>query len=136
MNHALCIFAIGLAWTPGASCASPRTEPAKYDLKIASRALDEALQEFSRQSGVQIIYFSRLTEGLRAPALDGQYTLTGAMGALLAGSKLTFRVINSQTVEIKSMPLTGSLTQHPSERRAAWRLVQSRRQVITSGNRA
>lgn len=88
---ALCMLVIGLAW--GA-------EPATYRLKIPEQALGDALQEFSRQSGVQIIFFSGVTEGQRAPALDGQYTMSAALEALLANSKLTFRVINAKTVEV------------------------------------
>lgn len=88
---ALCVLVIGLAW--GA-------EPATYRLKIPEQALGDALQEFSRQSGVQIIFFSGVAEGQRAAALDGQYTMSAALEALLANSKLTFRVINAKTVEV------------------------------------
>lgn len=48
-------------------------EPAVYTLHIASQPLDNALQEFARQTGLQIIFFSALTDGRRAPALDGTY---------------------------------------------------------------
>ena len=76
-------------------------EPFRFDLKIGSLPLDQALQEFARQSGVQILFFSQLTSGLRASGLVGEYTLTSAMERLLEGSGLSFRVINSTTVEIR-----------------------------------
>jgi iron complex outermembrane recepter protein len=75
-------------------------EPA-YTLHIASQPLDGALQEFARQTGIQIIFFSYLTDGQRAPALDGTYTVDVAMNALLAGSMLTFRWVNAKTIEIR-----------------------------------
>ncbi len=63
------------------------------------------MQEFARQTHIQIIFFSRLTEGLEAPGLDGQYTIANALGVLLEGSKLTFRVINPKTIEIRPLAI-------------------------------
>ena len=74
--------------------------PAAHALHIASQPLDSALQEFARQTGVQIIFVSSLTDRKRAPALDGKYTVDTAMKALLANSKLTFRRVNAKTIEI------------------------------------
>jgi len=78
-------------------------EPAAHTLHIASQPLDSALQEFARQSGVQVIFFSYLTDGQRAPALDGKYTVDAAMKALLADSRLTFRRVNAKTIEIRPL---------------------------------
>jgi heme acquisition protein HasR len=78
-------------------------EPAVYKLHIASQPLDSALLEFARQTGIQIIYFSHLTDGQRTPGLDGTYTVDGAMNALLADSMLTFRWVNAKTIEIRRL---------------------------------
>jgi hypothetical protein len=86
---------------PASAMAAASTEPVKCNLKIDSEALATALQEFARQCDVQIIFFSRVAEGLRAPALDGRYTISAALWALLEGSGLTFHVINPKTVEIR-----------------------------------
>jgi len=88
-----------MAWTPRLA-ADPRGEPIKYHFQIDSQPLGDALQQFAKQSGVQIIFFSQVTEGLRAPALNGSYTISGALEMLLSGSRLIFRVINPKTVEI------------------------------------
>ena len=85
---------------PGALLAA---EPAPYTLHIGSQSLDSALQEFARQTGIQIIFFSYLTDGQRAPALDGTYTADVAMNALLAHSMLTFRWVNAKTIEIRRL---------------------------------
>jgi hypothetical protein len=77
-------------------------EPA-YTLHIASGPLDGALQEFARQTGIQILFFSYLTDGLRGRALDGTYTVDVAMNTLLAESKLTFRWVNAKTIEIRRL---------------------------------
>jgi hypothetical protein len=57
----------------------PADERATYQLQIAGQPLDAALREFARQSGIQLVFFSRLTEGYQAPALQGEYTLRGAL---------------------------------------------------------
>ena len=85
---------------PGALCGA---EPTAYTLHIASQPLDSALQEFARQTGVQIVFFSYLTDGQRAPALDGTYTAAAAMNALLADSMLGFRWVNAKTIEITQL---------------------------------
>ncbi len=79
-------------------------EPAAHTLHIASQRLDSALQDFARQTGIQIIFLSYLTDGQRAPALDGIYTIDAAMKALLADSMLTFRRVNAKTIEIRPLP--------------------------------
>jgi len=93
--------ALGLVWACFFPVSVQAAEPAAYTLHIASQPLDRALQEFARQTGIQIIFFSYLTDGRRAPALDGTYSLDEAMTALLAGSTLTFRRVNAKTIEIK-----------------------------------
>jgi outer-membrane receptor for ferric coprogen and ferric-rhodotorulic acid len=87
---------IALAWAPGASGACT--------LDVAGQSLDEALQEIARQCGVQLIYFSEITQGLRAPSLKGEYTVEVAIRSVLAGTGLVSHLINAQTVEIRPLP--------------------------------
>jgi outer membrane receptor for ferric coprogen and ferric-rhodotorulic acid len=96
----LLIAAVGL---PGLIGAAAGGESAKYAFKIDSQPLAAAMQEYAKQSGVQIIFFSQIAEGLKAPALEGQYTLTGALQILLARSPLTYQVINPKTIEIRPL---------------------------------
>jgi len=58
---------------------------AVYRVKIAAQPLDTALQEFASQSGIQIIFFSKLTEGHEAPALSGTFSSEAALGYAVAG---------------------------------------------------
>ena len=86
-------------------CGGVRSSPPTvYVLHIESQPLDGALQDFAKQSGMQILFFSRLTDGRISMALHGTYTLDGAMSALLSESKLTYRVINGRTIEIVPVP--------------------------------
>lgn len=90
-------FVCTLAWGSVRSDA-----PVVYTLHIESQPLDSALQEFARETGMQILFFSDLTDGLRSMPLDGKYTLDAAMSTLLAGSRLKYRLINSKTIQIWS----------------------------------
>ena len=74
--------------------------PAMYEFHIRAQPLDAALQEFARQSGVQILFLSRLADGYRSAPLQGSYTVDAGLRALLAQSRLTYRWINAKTVEI------------------------------------
>jgi iron complex outermembrane recepter protein len=89
-----------LAWTLHARAHHHESPVIKIDLQITAQPLDEALQEFARQSGVQVIYFSGLTRGIQSPGVRGRYTVVVAIEALLAGSGLSFRMLNARTVEI------------------------------------
>jgi outer-membrane receptor for ferric coprogen and ferric-rhodotorulic acid len=94
----LCMLFMSLA------CAAPDASP-PYGLSIrAGLALEEALQELARQTGVQVVFFSKITAGRSAPELSGEYTLTAALTRLLEGSDLMFRQVNEHTVEVRRAP--------------------------------
>lgn len=97
--------AICLAWTLNGRAAPAQAVDQTFDLRIAEQPLDEALQEFSRQSGMQVIFFSSITAGIQSPGVKGKHTVASALEELLAGSDLTFRVINARTVEIRKRDL-------------------------------
>jgi iron complex outermembrane receptor protein len=102
---ASCAFAA----IPFYSAAAVSIEGAQLDLKIDSEPLGQALQEFANQSGIQVIFFSKVTEGLHAPALRGRFTADAALHLLLNGSKLTYREINPNTIEIRPLAAVDSL---------------------------
>lgn len=74
--------------------------PEVYSLHIERQPLDAALQEFARQTGMQILFYSHLADGRRASALHGKYTLDAGIAALLFDSQLTYRMVNMKTIEI------------------------------------
>jgi len=95
--YAFIACAVGAA---NAAMADEAPAPTRMQLRIAAQPLDEALQEFSRQSDIQVVFFSQVTHGARSPGIDGTVTVDVALRALLAGSGLAYRIINSRTVEI------------------------------------
>jgi iron complex outermembrane receptor protein len=79
--------------------AAASFEP-EHDLRIERQPLARALQEFAKQSGVQIIFFSSIARGREAPPLHGRFTTAAALEQMLQDSQLTFRQINTHTIEI------------------------------------
>jgi hypothetical protein len=75
---------------------------ALYPVKIASQPLGTALQELATQSGIQIIFLSKLTDGHDAPALNGTFSPRSALDTLLRGTDLTFQQLNDKTIEVRS----------------------------------
>jgi hypothetical protein len=106
-NVLLSFCIVAIAWITRLA-AAPSSEPIKYHFKIDSQPLGAALQRFAEQSGVQIIFFSQVTEGLQAPTVNGSYTISGALEMLLSGSRLIFRVINPTTIEIRAPTPNGN----------------------------
>jgi iron complex outermembrane receptor protein len=100
------VSAFSVAWMP---IASAHSDPATYDLKIESQPLGSALQEFAKQSGIQVIFFSKVTDGHAAPELKGRFTTEAALARLLDDSKLTFREINPKTIEVRPLAAVNNL---------------------------
>jgi outer-membrane receptor for ferric coprogen and ferric-rhodotorulic acid len=101
-----------LVCTTGAHAADTQAE--KFAVDLDRQPLDVALQQLAKQSGIQVIFLSRVTQGLNAPAVHGELTLADALDKLLEGTQLTFRVINAQTVEIRSRPTKSTAPPKPT----------------------
>ncbi|HEV7442988.1 MAG TPA: TonB-dependent receptor [Steroidobacteraceae bacterium] len=76
------------------------TQDALYRVKILPQPLGTALKVFADQSGIQIIFLSKVTEGHDAPALTGTFTSDAALDTLLRGTDLTFHHLNGKTIEV------------------------------------
>jgi hypothetical protein len=101
LRSSIWLFALTFAWAP-CSAEKAADVSAIYNFHIDSQPLEDALQEFAGQSGMQIIFFSNLVDGLTAPAVHGRYTPTAALDLLLKRSGLSYRVINPMTIEIRA----------------------------------
>jgi len=83
--HALLLAtSLGLA-SPALQAAEART------YHIAAGSLEDALNQFGRESGALISFGSQLTQGLNTQGLDGQYDVAQGLDALLRGSGLQAR---------------------------------------------
>jgi iron complex outermembrane receptor protein len=104
-------LAMLLAFAPGARAGEART----FQLAINSQPLAAALQQLARQSGIQIIFFSKLTTGHVAPAVQGDVTIDYALHRLLDGSHLTYRRLNSGAIQIRPSQLSSDSPDPPAD---------------------
>lgn len=79
-------------------------EDAAYDLDIESQPLAAALKEFAEQSGLQVVYYSKLADGEESSEVSGAMTADQAMMQLLASTDLTFDTMGDDTVVIEEAP--------------------------------
>ncbi|HTV80351.1 MAG TPA: TonB-dependent receptor [Steroidobacteraceae bacterium] len=89
----------GLLCLPAAAPALA-DDAVQYPLTIAAQPLRSALQDFARQSGIDVLVSSRITQSYEAPVLQGRYSPAGALQALLRGTGLSFRQIDERTIEV------------------------------------
>jgi len=69
-------------------------------LNIPSQPLDQALQEFARQSGMQIVFRSKVTDGWPSPPIEGNFIAEAALAVMLQSTPLRYRFLNANTIEI------------------------------------
>jgi hypothetical protein len=79
------------------------------NVAIPPQSLAASLQELAKQSGIQIIFFSKVVEGRDAPALNGTFTPEAALDKLLAGTDLTYRALNDRTIEVAAKPAVAAV---------------------------
>lgn len=99
----LLVALLSASW-PAIGVTADVHDTVKYDLKIDEQPLGTALQQLAAQSGIQIIFFSKVTDGHEAPALKGHYSATDALTILLSHSNLTFQQLNPKTIEVHALP--------------------------------
>jgi iron complex outermembrane receptor protein len=79
-------------------------------VEIPAQSLERALQTFSAQSGLQVIFPTELTQGLTSPALEGSYTPEVALNKLLENSDLRYSYANPRTIAIRSTAIAVAST--------------------------
>jgi iron complex outermembrane recepter protein len=67
---------------------------------IPPQSLDEALAEYARQTGLQLIYESELTHGLKSQGAPAGLAPTAALARLLEGTGLQFEFLNERGVHL------------------------------------
>ncbi|MDO9002947.1 MAG: TonB-dependent siderophore receptor [Aquabacterium sp.] len=59
-----------------------------FEMRVPAQPLASALNELSRQTGIQLLAATELTDGVKASAVQGRLTAEQALSALLAGTSL------------------------------------------------
>jgi hypothetical protein len=90
----------------------------KLVFKIAAGMAPEALAEFVRQSGYQVLFDFDAVRNFSTHAVSGQLDAGEALSRMFAGSGLTFEFINDRTIAVHPRPLaTTPVGQAPQQ---AW----------------
>ena len=106
LNTSLSVLA--LAFAAGAIAVAVHAPAAAQAVQIQNysipaQPLNAALLQLAEQSGLEIVFDARLTQGRNAPALNGDFTPQAALDRLLAGSGLTYRFADAGTVTLSPM---------------------------------
>jgi iron complex outermembrane receptor protein len=81
---------------------------------IAAQPLSDALTAFGRQSGWQVSYAAGLTQGLRSQPVSGAHAPGEALGLLLAGTGIVWRLAGDRAVVLeKAQTGDGGITLSP-----------------------
>lgn len=77
-----------VVWAAAAGRAAEVAEPARA-FDIPAGPADAALRQFADQSGLEVLYATDITVGVRTNAVKGRMTPGAAIAQLLAGTRLT-----------------------------------------------
>ncbi|KAA0971436.1 TonB-dependent receptor [Pseudomonas sp. ANT_H12B] len=80
-----------------------------FNFAIAAKPLPQALSDFSRVTGISVVYTDEAPYGLTAPAINGPLSAEQAMQRLLSGSGFTFRRTDARTLVLEPAPTAGAL---------------------------
>ena len=76
-------------------------ESSDVELDIAEQPLSSSLREVADSFDLTIAFYSESTDGLEAPALDGDFTSEAALDTLLADTNLEYTFINESSVAVR-----------------------------------
>ncbi|MCD5977296.1 TonB-dependent siderophore receptor [Pseudomonas quasicaspiana] len=104
---------LALSLTALQSVAAPTQSPAAQqqliDFALPAGPLDASLTAIARQSGRGIAFSAQLTRDLRAPALNGRYSVEQALSQVLQGLPLRLRTTASGTFSIEPIVASQAL---------------------------
>ncbi|SDP54876.1 iron complex outermembrane recepter protein [Pseudomonas arsenicoxydans] len=103
---ALALLPLSIASAAEAAGTQQRTP---FSFAIAAKPLPQALSDFSRLTGISVVYTDEAPYGLTAPAINGPLSAEQAMQRLLSGSGLTFRPTDARTFVLEPVPTAGTL---------------------------
>jgi iron complex outermembrane receptor protein len=102
-----------LAWLPLsvalAAEAGTDQQHTQFSFALAAKPLPQALSDFSRVTGISVVYTDEAPYGITAPAVSGQMSAEQALQRLLGGSGFTFRRTDGHTLVLEPLPSEGTL---------------------------
>ena len=105
------LFGVGVAAAERGNGRRSRSsqQRTQFSFSMAAKPLPQALSDFSRVTGISVVYTDEAPYGITAPAVSGQMSAEQAMQRLLSGSGLTFRRTDAHTLALEPQPTEGAL---------------------------
>ncbi|UPG92600.1 TonB-dependent receptor domain-containing protein [Luteibacter aegosomatissinici] len=97
-------LAFHLALLLGTLPLSAIAAQATHETAIAAMPLDQALDTFARQTGLQVVYTPDAVHALRSKAVPAGLDAKGQLHALLQGTGLDYRFVTASTVTLVPAP--------------------------------
>ncbi|AEF21290.1 TonB-dependent siderophore receptor [Pseudomonas fulva] len=98
-----------LPLAPGVLAQAADEQAATYVFAIAAQPLPQALDAFSRTTGLNVVYTDDAPYSVQAPAVQGRLSAEQALAQLLAGSGFTFARAGATTVTLQALPADGAV---------------------------
>ena len=99
---ALVAFLLAVTALAAAAAARAQNASAEMEFDIPAGALAEALDRFSEQSGLQIVYDHHMARSRRAPRVAGPMSPARALDRLLRKSGAVWSYLDGDTVAIRA----------------------------------
>ena len=106
---------LALAGAVAASGSSRASKPDKLIFKISAGTAPEALAEFVRQSGLQVLFDFDAIRNFSTHEVSGQLAPAEALSRMFDGSGLTFEFINDRTIAVRPRPPEPVLITQPGQ---------------------
>jgi iron complex outermembrane recepter protein len=97
----LCFLAAGSATAQSAVSELTR----RQDLEIAASTAPQALREFVRQTGLQVLFEFDAVRHHTTHAVRGRLDPSEAIALMLSGTGLAFEFVNERTISVRPVPL-------------------------------
>ena len=88
-----------------AQTAPGTDQPEQVDFSIPSQPLGSAITTFADQANYRLLVPSDMTEDMKSNGISGRHTPEEALGLLLAGTGLTYRLTDARTVTLERAPI-------------------------------
>ena len=102
----LALLPLSMALAAEAGTDQQRTQ---FSFALAAKPLPQALSDFSRVTGISVVYTDEAPYAITTPAVSGQMSAEQALQRLLSGSGFTFRRTDGHTLVLEPLPSEGTL---------------------------
>jgi outer membrane receptor protein involved in Fe transport len=107
-------------------------QPGTLTADIPEQPLAEALAAYTRQTGLQLVYISKIAQGKTSRGAPAGSAPRAALSRLLEGTGLTFEFLNERSVRIFAAPSASSSQPSPSHGSAAQTTEAAEEVVVTA----